>query len=1383
MSDKRGIFSLEEFYDLQVSGESTDIFDVFKYVTLISDNGYFAGGYPSYSPESRITRYDYSNDTASDVSTFGSIGSYNGGTFLRQNQAIGNSSFAYFTGTWGWYTSVVRYDYTNDTTNATVVGPTNSPLDSGAAVGNLNFGYFCGNSQTAYSAVERIDYANDTNTTSIRGSLSQGRYYLSGCGNTNYGYLAGGQYGSGSKTTIDRITFASDNVTATPRGSTWGNGMREHAASGNANFGYLTGGQPGSTRSFRIDYANDNVEASPKGSMNVERRDHGQTGSGSFGYAAAGRGPSYPSGMTLTDRIDYANDTATASPKGPLPRSVFWLGAVSARNNGLPEAPIPLSRVEGSKTVDKGSDGFFTSETSSSGPAYGYFAGGYGTPSSNQTYSMTDRIDYANDTNTATFRANMPSAGPSGQQNKASVSSVSYAWFAGGGNYSNTISQVTRLDYANDTYFSAKGPLSNPRFYASGVGNKNFGYIGGGSNPSSPSYPNPQFSWIDRIDYANDSPTAVRKGSFMYGCNYVAASSNLNFGYFGGGNASNGNLGVNGDLSQVARLDYSNDDVATLHKGRLTQERKQLGATGNADFGYFIGGRTGPTGYSIVDRIDYSNDTATALDRHPMVTVSAVGVYDNRGITGNSTHGYMGGGAAWGYGIRSEVYRIDYANDTASPSPKGPLTQARGSIASASAREGGMSETAFGPYATRIRFIDNLPINSGTIVNNFGYFGGGKNPSNPSGTSTIDRMDFASDTAGTTPRSSFLYNTGFSIGSGADQREFKITTGNTNFGYFLGDPNCVCERLDYSNDTNRPVLRGLWARFLYPAYPSPYYQAYDHGSGAGFGNSSFGYFAGGSRSQISRIDYSNDNADMTVNGYLSAYRYHGTASGNSSFGYYAGGRGGPGSDVSTVDRIDYANDTATASTKGPLASSVRYAAGTGNADFGYVFGGEYSDGSRVQRIDYANDTATATGRTPLITTSPSGIKQAGATSSDSAGYLAGGSPAPSGSPTFSSIQKINYANDLNQPSPSGTLGVSKSHVGAVSPLINGLPRVLISSSIVEEPFGRPFPFPVELPPPVGYYAGGYNYNPATSGNDSTKVERINFTNDTATALVRGDLSHSPGNLLSVTSSLTHGYVAGGHVVPVKSTISRIDYANDTALSSPRGPLSFARGKASGLSNKNYGYHAGGMDFFAAPSYTAIAYSIVDRVDYANDTATASPKGPLSAASAYQQASGNLSYGYYVGQSPSTGGMAPGRTNVQRIDYANDTGATSQRGNMDVGRSVRASAGNKNYGYFTTGYAPSPANSDTSRIDYANDNVTALPKGNFWVAAYKAGGTGTSDYGYIAVGFTPAGSNGVSTVGRIDYANDTVTVAQRGTMAFPKASRPQGFSAQASGLPS
>ena len=32
MSDKRGIFSLEEIYDLQVSGETSKILDVFRFV-------------------------------------------------------------------------------------------------------------------------------------------------------------------------------------------------------------------------------------------------------------------------------------------------------------------------------------------------------------------------------------------------------------------------------------------------------------------------------------------------------------------------------------------------------------------------------------------------------------------------------------------------------------------------------------------------------------------------------------------------------------------------------------------------------------------------------------------------------------------------------------------------------------------------------------------------------------------------------------------------------------------------------------------------------------------------------------------------------------------------------------------------------------------------------------------------------------------------------------------------------------------------------------------------------------------------------------------------------------------------------------------------------
>ena len=42
--------------------------------------------------------------------------------------------------------------------------------------------------------------------------------------------------------------------------------------------------------------------------------------------------------------------------------------------------------------------------------------------------------------------------------------------------------------------------------------------------------------------------------------------------------------------------------------------------------------------------------------------------------------------------------------------------------------------------------------------------------------------------------------------------------------------------------------------------------------------------------------------------------------------------------------------------------------------------------------------------------------------------------------------------------------------------------------------------------------------------------------------------------------------------------------------------------------RDFGYDAGGYDF-ETPGYT----SVVERIDYSNDTATAAVKGPLSAA--------------------------------------------------------------------------------------------------------------------------------------------------------------------------
>ena len=90
-----------------------------------------------------------------------------------------------------------------------------------------------------------------------------------------------------------------------------------------------------------------------------------------------------------------------------------------------------------------------------------------------------------------------------------------------------------------------------------------------------------------------------------------------------------------------------------------------------------------------------------------------------------------------------------------------------------------------------------------------------------------------------------------------------------------------------------------------------------------------------------------------------------------------------------------------------------------------------------------------------------------------------------------------------------------------------------------------------------------------------------------------------------------------------------------------------------MGNQSFGYFAGAW----------VSNSIVDRVDYSNDTATASPKGPLSVARGHQSATGNTSFGYFGGGSTS----GPDRSTVERIDYSNDTATASEKGPLNADR--------------------------------------------------------------------------------------------------------------------
>ena len=137
--------------------------------------------------------------------------------------------------------------------------------------------------------------------------------------------------------------------------------------------------------------------------------------------------------------------------------------------------------------------------------------------------------------------------------------------------------------------------------------------------------------------------------------------------------------------------------------------------------------------------------------------------------------------------------------------------------------------------------------------------------------------------------------------------------------------------------------------------------------------------------------------------------------------------------------------------------------------------------------------------------------------------------------------------------------------------------------------------------------------------------------------------------------MTYGWFAGGRF-PTVATVSRITYATDTATASTRGPLAAATYRFAATGNGNYAWFAGGPGLGSG----------VNRIDYANDTATATARGPLSSGRAgFAGASDGNNYGWYSG---ATAGKS------DRIDYANDTATASVRGPLTSNGYLAATSG-------------------------------------------------------------------------------------------------------------
>jgi hypothetical protein len=461
---------------------------------------------------------------------------------------------------------------------------------------------------------------------------------LAATGNSNYGWFGGGQTyyqfspGPFIYADVNRIDFSNDLTTASIRGPLSAARGYKPTATGNSNYGWFGGGRtpntsPSVTYSIvdRIDFSNDSATASPRGPLSSARYFLAATANSNYGWFGGDFSNS------IIDRINFANDSVTASPRGPLSTIRKELAATSgqARSRSI---TIPKTGT------------------------YGWFGGGF------VNISYVDRIDFTNDTNVSP-RGNLPS----GRGYVAAAGNINYGWFAGA---YDDLSIISRIDYSNDAINASNRAPFAP-FPAggrgidesSGAGNQNYGWFdGGGASPAMDKF--------QRINYANDlmAPSTRAETGPFGGASGRGAVSNNNYGWWGCGF-------LNGSL--YTRLDFSNDLVKSTSPGAITvipkgpaSHKYRPGTSCNRDYGWWAGGTNNTpslSSFSYVERLNFSNDVANSVIRTYITARSELAG------AGNYDYGWFTGGNIAPGPNTSLVERLSYANDSGSVSTRTPL--------------------------------------------------------------------------------------------------------------------------------------------------------------------------------------------------------------------------------------------------------------------------------------------------------------------------------------------------------------------------------------------------------------------------------------------------------------------------------------------------------------------------------------------------------------------------------------------------------------------------------------------------------------------------------------------------------------------------------------
>ena len=305
--------------------------------------GYFAGGRNSLY-KSNIDRIDFITETCVP-SPIGSLPGNNAFNSGLQTNDYGYFAGGLISPPIIRFDDIFRLQFSNETVS-TLTAVLNNNISGTYTTQCPQYGYIAGGNRNYFpdiydSNIQRLDFSNETVqliSNKIFGEFGYGGYSSS----NTYGYMFCGINdlpGSSTTSTMSRINFSNETVATVSPFSFSGYGMKRGLSGGQSQrpkgsrtYGYFGGGSPGPTRVStidRLDFSNETLSA-PGNNLSQARNRLATVSSSSYGYFGGGFAP--PNVNTI-DRLDFSNET-TSAPGNNLSQARRGLAALSSSSYG-----------------------------------------------------------------------------------------------------------------------------------------------------------------------------------------------------------------------------------------------------------------------------------------------------------------------------------------------------------------------------------------------------------------------------------------------------------------------------------------------------------------------------------------------------------------------------------------------------------------------------------------------------------------------------------------------------------------------------------------------------------------------------------------------------------------------------------------------------------------------------------------------------------------------------------------------------------------------------------------------------------------------------------------------------------------------------------------